>query len=80
MATLDSEPVTRRDRITKVALKKTSVTEAIDINGRTQREDLPEQDAVGPHVALVGVDVVKDALWGHPLDGQPGLRAHRGEC
>ena len=40
----------------------------------TQREDFPEQDAVGPHVTLKGVDTVENTLGRHPLDGQTGLQ------
>lgn len=39
----------------------------------TKGEDLPEKDAVRPHVALHCVNAVKDALWGHPFHGQAGL-------
>lgn len=39
----------------------------------TQREDFPEQDAVGPDVTLEGVDTVEDALRRHPLDWQTSL-------
>lgn len=39
----------------------------------TQREDFPEQDAVGPHIALEGVDAVENALRRHPLDRQASL-------
>lgn len=41
--------------------------------GLTQREDLPQQDAVGPHVALERVHAFEDALWRHPLDRQASL-------
>ena len=43
----------------------------------TQREDLPHQHAEGPHITLCGVDLVKDGLGRHPLQGEPGLRARR---
>lgn len=43
----------------------------------TQGEDLPEQDSVGPHVTLAAVDVVEDALWGHPADGEEALWRHQ---
>lgn len=39
----------------------------------TQGEDLPEQHSKGPDIALCGVHLVKDALRGHPLQGQAGL-------
>lgn len=39
----------------------------------TKGEDLPEQDAVRPYVALHCVDAVEDALWGHPFHRQAGL-------
>ena len=39
----------------------------------TQGEDLPEQDAEGPHVAQGGIEAVEDALRGHPLQRQEGL-------
>lgn len=41
---------------------------------RTKGEDLPEQDAVGPHVTQGCVQVMEDTLWGHPLQGQECLR------
>ena len=40
----------------------------------TKGEDLPEQDAIGPHVTQGGVQVMEDTLWGHPLQGQECLR------
>lgn len=43
----------------------------------TQREDLPQQNAVGPHVTLGGEHLVKDGLWGHPLERETGLRANQ---
>lgn len=43
----------------------------------TQREDLPQQDAVGPHVALRGEHLVKDGLWRHPLEREAGLSANQ---
>ena len=44
----------------------------------TQREDLPQQNSVGPDVALSGVNTLEDALWRHPLHWQPGLvRSHQ---
>lgn len=39
----------------------------------TQREYLPQKDSVGPHVALRAVDVLEDAFWSHPLQGQKTL-------
>ena len=44
----------------------------------TQREDLPEQDAIGPDVTQRGVEVVKDALRSHPLHGEKGLQGRGG--
>ena len=53
----------------------------------TQREDFPEQDAVGPHITLESVDTVEDTLRRHPLDrqaslqkGEPRLQAQFGSC
>lgn len=43
----------------------------------TQREDLPQQNTVRPHVALGGEHFVKDGLWGHPLERETGLRANQ---
>lgn len=43
----------------------------------TKGEDLPEQDAVRPHITLHCVNAVKDALWGHPFHGQAGLEEQR---
>lgn len=45
----------------------------------TQREDFPEENSEGPHVALAGVHFVKDALGGHPLERQASLRRKHGE-
>lgn len=39
----------------------------------TQRENLPQQDAIGPHVALTAVDVSEEALWRHPPHWQEAL-------
>lgn len=39
----------------------------------TQRENLPQQDSVGPDVTLTAVKVLENALWGHPLNRQEGL-------
>lgn len=39
----------------------------------TQREDFPEENSEGPDVTLAGVHLVKDALWGHPLQRQADL-------
>lgn len=39
----------------------------------TQREDLPQQYAVGPHVTLGGEHLVKDGLGRHPLERESGL-------
>ena len=43
----------------------------------TQREDLPQQNAVGPHVTLGGEQLVKDGLGRHPLQREPGLSANQ---
>lgn len=43
----------------------------------TQREDLPKQDAVGPHVTLGGEQFVKDGLGRHPLQWETGLTANQ---
>lgn len=43
----------------------------------TQREDLPQQNTERPHVALGGEHLVKDGLWGHPLERETGLRANQ---
>lgn len=43
----------------------------------TKGEDLPEKDAVRPHITLHCVNAVKDALWGHPFHGQAGLEEQR---
>jgi len=43
----------------------------------TKGEDLPEKDAVRPHVALHCVNAVKDALGGHPFHRQAGLEEQR---
>lgn len=43
----------------------------------TQREDLPQQNAVGPHVTLGGEHLVKDGLWRHPLEREAGLSANQ---
>lgn len=39
----------------------------------TQGEDLPKQNAVGPHVALGGKHLIKDGLRRHPLQREAGL-------
>lgn len=39
----------------------------------TQREDFPQQHAIGPHVALTAVDVLEQALWRHPPHRQEAL-------
>lgn len=46
---------------------------------RTKGEDLPEQDAVGPHVTQGCVQVMEDTLWGHPLKRKERLRGGRGQ-
>ena len=43
----------------------------------SQREQLPENDAVGPHVRLCGEDAVYDRFEGHPLDRQRTLNQSR---
>lgn len=40
----------------------------------TQREDLPEQNPKGPHIAQGGIEAVEDALWSHPLQRQESLQ------
>ena len=40
----------------------------------TQREELPQQDPVGPDVALAAEQVLEEALRRHPPDGQEALR------
>lgn len=45
----------------------------------TKGKDLPEQNAVRPDVAQRGVEVVEDALGGHPLHGEEGLQGRRKE-
>lgn len=39
----------------------------------TQREDLPHENAKGPHVTLSRVDLVKYGLGSHPLEWQSSL-------
>lgn len=39
----------------------------------TQGEDLPQQNSVGPDVALHCVDTLEDALWRHPLHRKSSL-------
>lgn len=46
----------------------------------TQGEYLPEQHPKGPHIALRGIHLVKDALRCHPLQGKPGLREKEETC
>lgn len=49
-------------------------SESIALSGNvTQREDFPEQDAIGPDVTLKGVDTVENTLGRHPLDWQASL-------
>lgn len=43
----------------------------------TQGEDLPQQNAKGPHVTLGGEHLVKDGLWRHPFKGEAGLSANQ---
>lgn len=43
----------------------------------TQGEDLPQQNAVGPHVTLRGEHLVEDGLWRHPLQREAGLSANQ---
>lgn len=43
----------------------------------TQREDLPQKNAVRPHVTLGGEHLVKDGLGGHPLERETRLRANQ---
>lgn len=45
----------------------------------TQREDLPQQDTIRPHVTLSGKHFVKDGLGRHPLQGEAGLKAIRAQ-
>lgn len=44
--------------------------------GLTQRENLPEKDAVWPHIAQRGVQIMENTFWCHPLQGQEGLKQH----
>ena len=45
-----------------------------DVIGRlTEREDLPQEDPVGPHVTLGRVQRLEDTLGRHPLHGQTSL-------
>lgn len=46
---------------------------------RTEGKDLPEQNAVRPDVTQCGVEVVEDALRGHPLHREKGLHGEREE-
>lgn len=41
----------------------------------TQWEDLPQQDAIGPHITLGGEHFVKYGLRGHPLQREASLSA-----
>lgn len=43
----------------------------------TQREDLPQQYAVRPNIALGGEHLVEDGLGRHPLQRETGLRANQ---
>lgn len=40
---------------------------------RTEREDLPQQDAVRPDITFKGVHTLEDALRGHPLNRETCL-------
>lgn len=43
----------------------------------TQWEDLPQQDAIGPHITLSGEHLVEDGLRGHPLEREASLLANQ---
>lgn len=45
--------------------------------GLTQCENLPEENAVRPHVTQGGVQVMENALRCHPLQGQEGLNEEK---
>lgn len=46
---------------------------------RTKRKDLPEQNAIRPDVTQRGVEIIEDALGGHPLHREEGLHGEREE-
>lgn len=45
----------------------------MSVLGLTQRENLPKKDAVRPHVAQGGIQIMENTFWCHPLQGQEGL-------
>lgn len=47
--------------------------------GLTQCENLPKKNAVWPHIAQGGVQIMENTFWCHPLQGQEGLN-ERKQC
>lgn len=69
---LKSTPLVKPVHISTDVKMCTGVTGVTD--WVTQREYLPQQNSVGPNVALRAVNVLEDALWRHPLQRQEALK------